>query len=94
MNNELVSEPQELALPAELTEVSLTLAPGTSFDEWLGLMRTLSRIDRAHQWWEGDALNQGDSAYGEKYAQAVEEGREDAAKAYAWSRAELKLLRA
>jgi N6-adenosine-specific RNA methylase IME4 len=74
-----------LALPAaEFTETSLTLAPGTTFDQWLGLMDTLGRIERAHQWWEGDALNQGEQRWGEKYAQAVGEGREKTAQDYAW----------
>lgn len=72
------------ALPAKLTETSLTLLPGTDFDDWLELMQSLARIDRAHQWWEGDALNQGEAAWGEKYAQAVEEGRERTAQTYAW----------
>lgn len=88
MSEELVAEIQATnglaTLPAEFSETSLTLAPGASFDDWRGLMQTLGRIERAEQWWIGDALNQGEAEYGEKYAQAVGEEQAKTWRTYAW----------
>lgn len=57
-----VFEPTRLTLPARL-----------SFDHWERIGRQLQLADLAVQWWIGDWLNYGESRYGEKYTQAVEE---------------------
>lgn len=62
-------------LPGHLTLTSYKLRPGLSYEEWEEVMRTLGVMDKAVQWWIGDALNYGESAYGETYSQAMEETR-------------------
>ena len=42
------------------------------FELWSELMGTLSKLEVAAQWAIGDALNYGESRYGEKYTQAIE----------------------
>lgn len=62
----------ELTIPANVTEVSLTLPDGLGFDDWECVGIQLGRMGRACQWWIGDWLNFGARAYGEKYTQAIE----------------------
>lgn len=57
----------------EFTPVSLKLPEGLAFDHWHRIGRQLQLADLAVQWWIGDWLNYGESRYGEKYTQAVEE---------------------
>src|SRR5437667_7006511 len=55
-----------------------------TFDEWEHCGTVLRRIEGAVQFWIGDWLNYGEHAYGEKYAQAVNETQADTWKNYAW----------
>jgi hypothetical protein len=55
-----------------LTSVGLTFLGTVSFDEWLGLMSTLVRMETAFQFAIGDALIYGESKFGEKYSQAMD----------------------
>lgn len=61
-----------LLLPGA-TAISLTIAEGTSFDEWRTIMHAIARMRKAGQWWIGDGLNFGERKYGEVYAQAIDE---------------------
>ena len=62
-----------LATPnVSLTSVGLTFTGPLSFDAWMNLMQTLSTLDTATQFAIGDALVYGDTAYGEKYSQAMD----------------------
>lgn len=55
-----------------LTPIGLTITNGLAYDEWLDLMRTLVRLETAFQFAIGDALIYGETAYGEKYSQAMD----------------------
>ena len=55
-----------------LTSVGLTFFGTVTFDEWLGLMSTLVRMETAFQFAIGDALIYGESKFGEKYSQAMD----------------------
>ncbi len=57
----------------EFTPTSLVLPEKLSFDHWDRIGRQLQLADLAVQWWIGDWLNYGESRYGDKYTQAVEE---------------------
>lgn len=57
----------------EFTPTSLTLPDDLAFDHWQRIGRQLQLADLAVQWWIGDWLNYGESRYGEKYTQAIEE---------------------
>lgn len=57
----------------EFTPTQLTLPNKLSFDHWERIGRQLQLADLAVQWWIGDWLNYGESRYGDKYTQAVEE---------------------
>lgn len=43
-----------------------------SYDEWENVGRTLMQIKDSINWWIGDWLNEGEYAFGETYAQAIE----------------------
>ena len=73
----MISIPQNLVrmpicVPGQLTQTSLELTPGMDFDEWESIVQQLAVMDKGVQWWLGDALNYGERAYGEMYAQAIE----------------------
>lgn len=57
----------------EFKPTSLTLPDRLSYDHWERIGRQLQLAELAVQWWIGDWLNYGESRYGEKYAQALEE---------------------
>lgn len=57
----------------EFKPTSLTLPDRLSYDHWERIGRQLQLAEIAVQWWIGDWLNYGESRYGEKYAQALEE---------------------
>lgn len=61
------------SLPGALTLVSYELPAGLAFEEWEEIGATLRAAGRAVQWWLGDWLRYGERAYGEKYAQAIDE---------------------
>jgi hypothetical protein len=69
-----------------ISETELVVVQDLSFDQWSNLMETLSKMDTAFQFALGDALNYGQSRYGERYAQAIEcTGKEYQSLAnYAW----------
>lgn len=58
---------------AEWNPNALVLPGDLSFEQWEQVGATLSTMERGVNWWIGDWLNYGERAYGEKYAQAVEE---------------------
>src|SRR4051812_19195401 len=68
MSTELVRTGQ-----VSMTETRWQAEPGLSFEEWVDQGRRLGVMGRAAQWWLGDWINYGEHAYGEKYAQAVDE---------------------
>lgn len=55
------------------TEISLELPPDLSFEQWMEVGHRLRRFTRALPWWVGDYILQGDHAYGEMYAQMMDE---------------------
>ena len=58
---------------ATLTPISLTVKLGTLYPEWEKIGKTLQGIGRAMPWWVGDWIRFGETAYGEKHAQAISE---------------------
>ena len=60
-------------LPGRTTETSLTLRPGLTIIEWAEALRLLGTLHRGSPWWVGDAIAWGETHFGEKYAQYVEE---------------------
>jgi N6-adenosine-specific RNA methylase IME4 len=58
---------------ATVTETALQLRSGLDFEEWQAIGGQLRRVEKAALWWIGDWLNYGERAYGETYAQALEE---------------------
>ena len=64
-----------LALPGDvaLSANALTIAQPLDYESWERCGAVLSRMHGATQWWIGDWLNFGEHAYGERYAQAVDE---------------------
>jgi len=53
--------------------LGLVVAGSPSITEWLQVGKALKKAQGAVQWWIGDWLNYGERAYGEMYAQALEE---------------------
>jgi hypothetical protein len=62
-----------LALPGRVTATALELPAGLSFGEWTDVGRTLQAIERSVLWWIGDWLRYGEAAWGEQYAQGIDE---------------------
>ncbi len=58
---------------AKTTATSLELPAGLSFEEWQETGGVLNHIEGAIHWWIGDWCNYGERAYGETYAQAIEQ---------------------
>ncbi|MHB8731757.1 MAG: DUF1016 N-terminal domain-containing protein [bacterium] len=73
-----------LSIPGTVTPVSLALANGLTYEDWCHVVAGLGAVEGAVQWWLGDALNFGARAYGEKYAQAVDETQAHTWAQYAW----------
>jgi N6-adenosine-specific RNA methylase IME4 len=61
-----------LAIPGQISDTALELAPGLPFEEWHRCGCLLGQIGRSMQWWIGDWVNYGEATYGEKYAQALD----------------------
>jgi len=55
-----------------LTETSLTLSPGVTFDRYCEIAHMIETLEGAVNWWLGDLANQGDPAFGDKMEQAFE----------------------
>lgn len=62
-----------LAGAAEIGRTGLVLNRELSFDEWTQLGAGLQRLEGGVQWALGDWINYGESRYGEKYTQAVDD---------------------
>lgn len=82
-----------LGIPGTVTPTSLVLRPNVPFKTWHETVETLKRIEGGGQWWIGDALNYGEAAYGEKYAQAVDESQARTWQAYAWVASRYEITR-
>lgn len=54
------------------TPTGLAFTADLSFDQWEVLLNRLYTMNGAIQWMLGDALNYGNTRYGEKYSQALE----------------------
>lgn len=67
-----------------LTPTGLVVTGRPSFDEWQDCGKRLQIMEGAVQFWIGDWLNFGEHAYGEKYAQAVNETQAETWQHYAW----------
>jgi hypothetical protein len=63
----------DLAREGQLTATALTLDPETPYSQWEALGAMLGALSHASCWLLGDWLGFGEAAYGEKYAQAVED---------------------
>ena len=57
----------------EFTPTGLVVKGEPTFDVWQAVGQRLQQIEAAVQWWIGDWLNYGEQAFGENFAQAVEE---------------------
>jgi hypothetical protein len=55
-----------------ISDVGVTFTEDIAFQDWSRLMETLSRMETAFQFAIGDALAYGQTAYGEKYSQAMD----------------------
>lgn len=60
-----------LSLPGSVTETSLTLPDGLTYDEWEEVGKRLRGAEKAVRWWIGDWLAYGERTYGETYKQAT-----------------------
>lgn len=54
------------------SEVGLEIDRGMKFEHWERLLRSLERAEQGIQWYIGDALNYGESEYGERFAQVLD----------------------
>lgn len=50
-------------------ETELRLPKRLAFEQWLDICKGLGAMSRAHQWWIGDALNEGERRFGEEWSQ-------------------------
>lgn len=55
-----------------LDRTGLVVSGAPAFDEWERVGAFLQQVEGAVSWWVGDWLNYGETAYGERYTQAVE----------------------
>lgn len=68
----------------KLTRTALQLNRRICYEAWKQVMATLRVMGGSVQWWIGDGLNEGEKAYGEKYADAVDENEADTWMNYSW----------
>jgi N6-adenosine-specific RNA methylase IME4 len=57
---------------ATLTRTGLTITGDMPYERWEFLGQKLREFEGSVMWWIGDWLNYGESAYGEKYSQAID----------------------
>lgn len=62
----------QLSLPGWMTDNSLELPRGLSYEQWEDVGRGLQKIERGRLWWAGDWLLYGERNFGEKCYQAIE----------------------
>lgn len=68
-----LAKSEELATDiGETTEISWHAPADMTYDQWEAVGRTLQQVGRSLNWWIGDWLNEGETRYGEMYAQALE----------------------
>jgi hypothetical protein len=63
----------DLAREGALTSTALTLDPETRYETWEAIGGLIGGLNRSVAWLAGDWAEHGERAYGEKYAQAVDE---------------------
>lgn len=63
----------ELGAAVEFSAVGLVVHRPLDFDQWERLGAALDYLAGAVHWWLGDWVRYGEAAYGEMYAQAIEE---------------------
>lgn len=69
---------------AEYHEVSLTIRPDLTFEEWEELWASLSAIQRSHLFWVGDALNFSERQFSEKWAQVLDSYANESQRGAKW----------
>jgi len=69
-----VLEAGELVIPENYTKTALLLPPDTSYEQWESIGKQLQKAGESVMWWLGDWWAFGDHRYGERAAQAIEEG--------------------
>jgi len=72
MNREEVVRIASIPDAIHISDVGVTFSGQLDESDWIRLMGTLTRLEKAIQFSIGDALNYGNSRYGEKYSQAIE----------------------
>lgn len=60
-------------VPGSLSPVAWVCDETLPYDRWASWLRNLASMEWGRQFWIGDCINWGETAYGEKYAQAVSE---------------------
>ena len=65
------------ALPGKVEQTGIILPANLSFDEWTEIGSKLRGAREAVRWWIGDWLAFGEAAYGERYAQALDNAEFD-----------------
>lgn len=78
---------------AKFTETGLTLNRNTAFEQWEDIIFQLARMEKATQWWIGDALNFGEQVYGEMYASAISPSQARTWRQYKWVANAIELSR-
>jgi hypothetical protein len=74
MSDIMVSQSGILARRASFSsETALKLDPETTFDEWQEIGVFIGRVNRMSGWWIADWVSFGERAFGETYAQALNE---------------------
>jgi hypothetical protein len=70
---DIINQTHSIALPGiNFERTGLSIPHGLAFERWEMLVEELLAVEQGQRWWLGDALNYGESIYGEKYAQAID----------------------
>lgn len=64
-------------LPGKVEQTGIILPANLGFDEWMDIGGKLRGAREAVRWWIGDWLAFGEAAYGERYAQALDNAEWD-----------------
>ena len=65
------------SLPGKVEQTGLVLPSALTFEEWASIGDKLRGAREAVRWWIGDWLAFGEAAYGERYAQALDNAEWD-----------------
>jgi hypothetical protein len=68
-----VNQYNPLALPGAISKTSLILPANLSYEEWEDIGKRITGARASLRWWLGDWINFGEAAFGEIYAQALDE---------------------